>query len=94
MEGINFPSQKDDWRKFEKNNVAIALNVLYTKNEKMYPAYVSKHNLNREKQVILLMIPNEEKWHYLAVKKLLALLGGIKSKHYSYVLLPELPSLH
>ena len=29
----------------------------------MYPAYVSKHNSNREKQVILSMIPNGEKWH-------------------------------
>ena len=28
------------------------------------------------------MIPNEEKWHYLAVKKLSALLRGITSKHY------------
>ena len=52
-EGINFPSQKDDWRKFEKNNVTISLNVLYAKQEKIYPAYVSKHNSNREKQVIL-----------------------------------------
>ena len=33
---------------------------------KIYPACVSKHNLNREKQVILLMIPNGEGWHYLA----------------------------
>ena len=60
-EGINFASQKDDWRKFEKNNVTISLNVLYAKQEKIYPAYVSKHNSNREKQVIILMIPNEEK---------------------------------
>ena len=52
-----------------KNNLTIALNVLYSKKEDVYPAYVSKHNSNREKQVILLMIPNEEKWHYLAVKK-------------------------
>ena len=38
---------------------------------------------SREKQVILLMIPNEEKEgrHYLAVKKLSALLHGITSKH-------------
>ena len=36
---------------------------------KIYPAYFSKHNLNYKKQVILLMIPNEEGWHYLAVKK-------------------------
>ena len=28
-EGTNFPSGKDDWEKFEKNNAAIALNVLY-----------------------------------------------------------------
>ena len=29
--------------KFEKNNVTIALNVLYAKKEKIYPAYVSKN---------------------------------------------------
>ena len=67
--GTNFPSEKDDWEKFKKNNVTIALNVLYAKKEKIYPAYVLKHNSNREKQVILLMISNWEKqWHYLAVK--------------------------
>ena len=43
-EGINFSSQKDDWKRFEKNNVTIALNVLYAKKEKIYPAYVSKNN--------------------------------------------------
>ena len=78
-EGINFSSEKDDWEKFEKNNVTIALNVLYTKKESMYPAYVSKHNSNREKQAILLMISNGEKCHYFAVKKLFALLRGITS---------------
>ena len=26
---INYPSQKDEWKKIEKNNLAIALNVLY-----------------------------------------------------------------
>ena len=30
-EGINFLSEKDDWKKFEKSNVTIALDVLYTK---------------------------------------------------------------
>ena len=46
--------------KNEKNNLTIALNVLYAKKEKIYPAYVSKHIINLEKQVILLMIPNVE----------------------------------
>ena len=69
---------------FEKNNVTVAHNVLYARKEKVYPAYVSKHNSNREKQVILLIISNGEKlWHYLAVKKLSALLRGVASKHYS-----------
>ena len=29
--GINYPSGKDDWKKFEKNNTTIALNVLLVK---------------------------------------------------------------
>ena len=42
-EGIHFPSEKNDWKKFEKNNVTIAINVCMLK---IYPAYVSKHNSN------------------------------------------------
>ena len=48
-EGINYPSEKDDWKKIEKNNLAL---VLYAKNEKIYRDYVSRHNSNREKQII------------------------------------------
>ena len=33
-ERINFPSEKDDWKKTDKNNVAIGLDVLYAKKEK------------------------------------------------------------
>ena len=42
----------------------------------------SKHNSYREKQIILLMISNEERWHYNEVKKLPALLRRITSKHH------------
>ena len=55
-EGINYPSEKDDWKKFEKNDLTIVLSVLYSKKEKIYNAYVSKHNSNHEKQVILLTL--------------------------------------
>ena len=41
-EGINLPSKKDDWEKFEKNNVTIALRVLYVKKEKIYPCCSKK----------------------------------------------------
>ena len=34
-EEINFPSEKDDWKRFEKNNVTIAFNVLYAKKKKV-----------------------------------------------------------
>ena len=67
--GIEFPATSKDWKKSEQNNESIALNVLYvhhvTKNISL--AYNSKHNLNREEQVILLMISNGEKSHYTAV---------------------------
>ena len=55
---------------------------MYAKREKIYPAYVSKHNSNRKKQVIILMIPNGEGWHYLAMNKLSALLRAIMSDFY------------
>ena len=53
---------------FEKNDLAIALSILYTKEKEVLSAYISKHNSTCEK-LILLMITNEEKegWHYLAV---------------------------
>ena len=49
--------------------------------KKTQVAYKSKHNLTREKQVILLMISNGENWHYLVVKHLPGLLKGITSNH-------------
>ena len=44
-------------------------------------AYKSKYKLTRENQVILLMITDGKKWHYLAVKCLSGLFRGITSKH-------------
>ena len=38
---------------------------LMLKKEKKYPVCVSKHNSNREKEVILLMIPNGKRWTIL-----------------------------
>ena len=61
------------------------------KKKKIYPSYISKHNSNRGKQVIILTIPKGEackakskgrgRWHYLEVKELSALIRGITSKH-------------
>ena len=46
-----------------------------------YPAYISKHNSNQEHQINLLMTPNRDGYHYLAVKRLFPLLREITSKH-------------
>ena len=79
---IDFPSTSKDWKKFEVNN-EVALNILHVPHgtKKIEIAYKSKHNLIREKQVILLMISNDENWHYLIVKNLSRLLRGITSNH-------------
>ena len=74
---------KEDWKKFESNNKLIALNILFVpyNTEEIRLAYKSKYNFKRENQVILLMITDGTKWHYLAVKSLPALLRGITSNH-------------
>ena len=66
---IGFPSHKKDWNELKK---ITALNILYVSHgtEEIRHAYRSKHNSKRENQVILLIITDGEKWHYLAIKKL------------------------
>ena len=86
-------------KKFKQNNKTIALNVLFiprnTKTVRL--AYKSKYNRKSENQVVLLMIADGKKWHYLALKSerildgekwynrpvrsLSRLLRGIKSNH-------------
>ena len=79
-EDIDFPSTSKDWKKFELNN-EIALNILYVpyKTKQINIAY--KNNLTQKRQIILLMISDGQKWHYLVVKNLSRLLRGITSNH-------------
>ena len=64
---------------------------MYIKEKEICPTYISKPNSSCEKQIFILMIPNEEKkgrWHYLVVKKLSALLYKtyLKNKDEFYCL--------
>ena len=79
---IDFPATSKDWKKFELNN-KVALNILFVPHDtkKIQLAYRSKYNLTYNKQIILLMITDGEKWHYLVVKNLSGLLRGITSNH-------------
>ena len=71
-----------DWKKFECN-YEIALNILYVPSnaKQINIAYKSKNNLTQKRQIILLMISDDQKWHYLVVKNLSRLLRGITSNH-------------
>ena len=64
---IHFPSHSKDLKKFEQNHKTIVLNILSIPHnmEKIRLAYKSKHNFKCENQVILLMITDGKKWHYL-----------------------------
>ena len=75
-EGIDFPSGIKDWKKFEKNNKTITLNILYVpfNTNRINLAYKSKYNRKRKNQVVLLMVTNGkqsdeiDKWHYISLK--------------------------
>ena len=71
---INFPPTGKDWKKFESNNKSITKKICY--------AYKSKYNLICENQVILLMITDGEKWHYLTVRRLSALLRELTGNNH------------
>ena len=83
INAIGKRSHSKDWKKFESNNKSVALNILYVPHnaKEIRHTYKSKYNLNRENQVVLLMIMDDEKWHYLPVKNLSALFRGIISNH-------------
>ena len=62
-EGIEFPAGPKDWKKFERNNKTIALNVLFIPHntETIRVAYRSEYNNKPKTQVILLMITDGKK---------------------------------
>ena len=62
---------------------------MYAKKEKIYPAYVSKHNSNREKQVIPLILSNIERWHYLAMKSTISIIKRSNVKTRCNVVMPS-----
>ena len=59
---IDFPPGIKEWKKFERNNKTIALNILSIPHnaKTINLAYKSKYNHKRENQVVLLMITNGE----------------------------------
>ena len=72
-----------DYKKFEQNDKKTALNILYVPHNtrEIRPARISKYNFKSDNQVVLLMITDNEKWPYLAVKNISMLLRGVTANH-------------
>ena len=76
-DGIDFPASVSDFKKLEKLNEGIALNVFFvpydnedegTEVMNVEQEYISNYNFTRKIQVALLKISNGKKWHFLALK--------------------------
>ena len=80
---MEFPSHQKGWKKFEQNNTTIALNILFVlhNTKTIRIAYKSKYNHKCKNQVILLMIIDGKKWHYLPLRSFSALFRGITSSN-------------
>ena len=70
---------------FEKHFLTITLNILYIKVKEICAAYISKISLYCEKQIILLMIPNDGIiWNHYALscsKKTVCIITRNNTKH-------------
>ena len=67
-ENINFPPQEQDYKTFEMNNKSIALNVLQEVDKQISHFYNSEFNKTKENKAILLILTDDQKQHYAAVK--------------------------
>ena len=81
---INFHAGPKEYSDLEKNNCTIVLNIFYVTHKEIdiRPCYISKFNKTREHHANLLMITDgTDKWHYIAIKRIPALLRGVSSTH-------------
>ena len=89
MEGIDYPVNLKDIKRFEKQNLDISISVLgYSKDERIYPLRISKFTKKkkedeRKHNIVLLLIKNGDNSHYCLVKNLSALLSSQVNKHKS-----------
>ena len=82
------------WLFYSKNSfeAEVTFNVLCAKNKERYPGFVWKHNLKRERQITLLVIPNGKGWHYIVVKKITRIIKKNNIKTWWWWRLFELSS--
>ena len=75
MDGIEYPISLKDINKFEKQNPIISITVLGYEEKSVYPLRNSD-NTDREHNIILMLIEQDEVKHYCLVKNLSRLLSS------------------
>ena len=87
MEGIAYPVNLKDIKRFEKQNLEISVSVLgYSKDNKIYPLRISeytkaKKEKERKHNIVLLLIKDGDNSHYCYVKNESALLSSQVNNH-------------
>ena len=87
MEGIAYPVDLKDIKRFEKQNPDISISVLgYSKDEKVYTLHISEYTKvkrkdERKHNITLLLIKDGDNSHYCYVKNISALLTSQINNH-------------
>ena len=77
--GLKFPVSIKDIGKFNNIN-NVSGNVLVVEEEDIY--ICRKSNYRRKKEINLMLISEDDRWHYTAIKSLSRLLASKNSKHH------------
>ena len=81
MNNIQTPVPRAAIAKFEQQNPEISVNVIYLDNREFVPVYTSKFCNERKSHVNLLMLTDDDKFHYTYIHSLSRLVGDrTKSK--------------
>ena len=87
MEGIAYPVDLKNIKRFEKQNPDISISVLgYSKDERIYPLRISKFTKmkkedERKHNIVLLLIKNGDNSHYCLINNLSRLLTSQVNNH-------------
>ena len=85
MEGITYPVELKNIKRFEKQNLDISISILgYSKEDKIYPlSEYTKRKDERKHNIVLLLIKNGENSHYCLINNLSRLLTSQVNNHKS-----------
>jgi hypothetical protein len=80
LTGLKFPTPVHQVVKFEKNNPTISINVYAFIENVIIPKYINKFG-KRANHIDLLMLESVNKFHYVWIKRMSALISG-RTKHH------------